>query len=297
MEKGQVVHLARKYGLQIIEETIKFNESGLDFLVAFSEDQNGNEWILRIPRRDDVMERTIVENNVLDLVHRHVAFQVPVWSIYDKELIAYKKLNGVPAGTIDPEIQNYIWEMDYENVPEQFHQTLAQTLASLHNIPGEEARRAGLIIHTAEEARASMKERMEKVKAKFGVAEDLWTRWQTWLNNKDIWPQTTGLIHGDLHAGHTMIDENTNVTGLIDWTEAKVTDVSHDFVFHFQAFGEEALDKLIYYYREAGGIYWAGMKEHIMESISAYPVAVAEFAIISGLEEYDEMARNLLGVV
>lgn len=295
MEKHQVVQLAGKYGLQVKEDTLIFNESGLDFLAVFATDESGNDWVLRIPRREDVMKRTIVEKNVLDLINKHVAFEVPVWTIYENDLIAYKKLSGVPAGTIDPEIQNYVWEMDYENVPEQFHQTLAKTLASLHNIPGEEAREVGLVVHTAEEARSSMKERMEKVKAKFGVADDLWSRWQTWINNKAIWPQATGLIHGDLHAGHTMIDEDTNVTGLIDWTEAKVTDVSHDFVFHFQAFGEESLDKLIHFYREAGGIYWDGMKEHIMESISAYPVAIAEFAIISGLEEYEEMAKNLLG--
>jgi macrolide phosphotransferase len=296
LDKKQVVELARKYRLGINENTIVFNESGLDFLVAFSKDNDDNEWVLRIPRRDDVMERTIVEKNVLDLIHKHVLFQVPIWSIYEDDLIAYKKLTGVPAGTIDPEIQNYVWEMDYKNVPEQFHQTLATTLASLHRVPTEKALEAGLIVHTAEEARIDMIERMEKVKANFGVSEELWNRWQTWVENKAIWPKATGLIHGDLHAGHTMINENTEVTGLIDWTEAKVTDVSHDFGFHYQAFGEEALDKLIHYYRKAGGIYWDGMKEHIIESISAYPVAVAEFAITSGLEEYEQLAKNMLGV-
>lgn len=74
-----------------------------------------------------------------------------------------------------------------------------------------------------------------------------------------------------------MIDIDANVTGLIDWTEAKVTDVSHDFVFHYRGFGEAALEKLIHYYRQAGGIYWPAMKEHIMELNAAYPVTVAEF--------------------
>ncbi|ARE88703.1 hypothetical protein CLFO_31090 [Clostridium formicaceticum] len=93
-----------------------------------------------------------------------------------------------------------------------------------------------------------------------------------------------------------MIDKDANVTGLIDWTEAKVTDVSNDFVFYYKVFGEEGLESLIKAYKEAGGYYWPKMKEHIIELVAAYPVAIAEFAIISGLKEYEQMARQTLEV-
>nr|WP_308218778.1 macrolide 2'-phosphotransferase MphM [Bacillus cereus group sp. BfR-BA-01347] len=296
LNKQKAIEIARKYGLEVKEGSIIFNESGLDFLVAYAEDYKGEEWVLRFPRRDDVMPRTIVEKKALDLVNKYATFQVPVWSLYKNDLIAYKKLTGVPAGTIDPEIQNYLWEMDYENVPERFHQTLAKALASLHTIPKEEALKVGLFVQTAEEARKSMIERMEKVKAKFDGGKSLWNRWQAWIKNEELWPQKTGLIHGDVHAGHTMIDKDANVTGLIDWTEAKVTDVSNDFVFQYRAFGEASLEKLIQHYRQAGGIYWPAMKEHVIELNAAYPVAIAEFAIISGLEEYEQMAKETLQV-
>ena len=95
--------------------------------------------------------------------------------------------------------------------------------------------------------------------------------------------------------GHTMIDKEANVTGLIDWTEAKVTDISNDFVFNYKAFGEEGLEALIIAYKEAGGYYWPKMKEHIIELVAAYPVSIAEFAIISGVEEYVQMAKKALG--
>lgn len=294
LKKHQAAEIARKYGLEVKEESLVFNQSGLDFLVVYAEDDKGEEWVLRLPRREDVMPRTSIEKKALDLVNKYVTFQTPVWSIYEDDLIAYKKLTGVPAGTIKPEIQNYVWEMDYENVPEQFHQTLAKALASLHTVPKAEALKAGLMVHTAEEARKSMIERMVKVKAEFGVGDSLWKRWQNWVGNGELWPQETGLIHGDVHAGHTMIDNEANVTGLIDWTEAKVTDVSNDFVFHYRAFGETSLEKLIDYYQQAGGIYWPTMKEHIIELNAAASVAIAEFATISGLEEYKQMARETL---
>ena len=111
-----------------------------------------------------------------------------------------------------------------------------------------------------------------------------------------MWPKKTGLIHGDVHAGHTMIDKEANVTGLIDWTEAKVTDISNDFVFNYKAFGEEGLEALIIAYKEAGGYYWPKMKEHIIELVAAYPVSIAEFAIVSGVEEYVQMAKKALEI-
>jgi len=296
MNKDQVIEIARKYQLNVVAESIVFNESGLDFLVAYAKDHHGDEWVLRLPRRVDVMQRTIIEKKVLDLVQDDVPFETPNWSIYEKDIIAYKKLSGVPAGTIDPSIHNYVWEIDHENVPEQYHKTLANVLAALHTMPKGKAREAGLPIQTAEEARTSMIERMEKVKSIFGVSQSLWNRWQAWVKNDEIWPKETGLIHGDVHAGHTLIDKHANVTGLIDWTEAKVADVANDFVFEYRAFGEMALEKVLHYYKEAGGIYWPRMKEHIIELNAAYPVAIAEFALTSGLEEYMEMAKETLGV-
>lgn len=293
----QVIEIAKKHNLILKEETMQFNESGLDFQVVFALDESGIDWVLRLPRREDVMPRTRVEKLALDLVNQYVkSFQAPNWIIYSDELIAYKKLDGVPAGTIDHNIGNYVWEIDINNVPPSFHMSLGRVLAELHSIPSDKATEFGLIVQTPEEARKSMKQRMNDVKTKFGVGEKLWNRWQSWVNDDEMWPKKTGLIHGDVHAGHTMIDKEANVTGLIDWTEAKVTDISNDFVFNYKAFGEEGLEALIIAYKEAGGYYWPKMKEHIIELVAAYPVSIAEFAIVSGVEEYVQMAKKALEI-
>nr|WP_231710766.1 macrolide 2'-phosphotransferase [Gracilibacillus suaedae] len=289
--------IARKYNLPLQGDSLQYNESGLDFQVVFAKDPEGEEWILRIPRRPDVMPRTKVEKKALDVVNEYVStFQAPNWLIYEEDLIAYKKLNGIPAGTIDHEIQNYVWEIDINHVPANFHKSLASALAELHNIPAENVVNSDLIVHSPEEARQSMIERMAAVKEKFGVGEALWHRWKTWVNNDEMWPKRTGFIHGDIHAGHLLIDEEANVTGIIDWTEVKVTDISNDFVGYYQLFGEDGLVSLIDAYKEAGGYSWPLMKEHIMELSAAYPVAIAEFALVSGLVEYEKMAKQALEV-
>lgn len=293
----QVIEIAKKHNIILKEETMQFNESGLDFQVVFAQDESGIDWVLRLPRREDVMPRTKVEKQALDLVNQYAkSFQAPNWIIYTDELIAYKKLSGVPAGTIDHNIGNYVWEIDINNIPESFHKSLGRVLAELHSIPSDKATEFGLVVQTPEEVRISMKQRMNDVKTKFGVGEKLWNRWQSWVNDDEMWPKKTGLIHGDVHAGHTMIDKEANVTGLIDWTEAKVTDISNDFVFNYKAFGEEGLEALIIAYKEAGGYYWPKMKEHIIELVAAYPVSIAEFAIVSGVEEYVQMAKKALEI-
>ncbi|MCC5911363.1 MAG: hypothetical protein JJT76_13080 [Clostridiaceae bacterium] len=71
-------------------------------------------------------------------------------------------------------------------------------------------------------------------------------------------------------------------------------DISNGFVFHYKAFGEKGLESLINAYQEAGSYYWPKMKEHIIELVAAGSVAIAEFAIISGLVEYEEMAKETL---
>ncbi|MDW8802720.1 Mph(B) family macrolide 2'-phosphotransferase [Clostridium sp. A1-XYC3] len=293
----QVMEIAKKHSLILKEETMQSNESGLDFQVVFAQDESGIDWVIRLPRRQDVMPRTKVEKQALDLINQYgKSFQAPNWIVYTDELIAYKKLDGVPAGTIDHSIGNYVWEIDINNVPESFHKSLGRVLAEIHSIPSDKAAELGLVVQTPEEARILMKQRMDNVKAKFGVGEKLWNRWQAWINDEEMWPKKTGLIHGDVHAGHTMIDKEANVTGLIDWTEAKVADISNDFVFNYKAFGEEGLKALILAYKEAGGYYWPKMEEHIIELVAAYPVSIAEFAMVSGIEEYVQMAKKALEV-
>ncbi|TCS93309.1 macrolide phosphotransferase [Hazenella coriacea] len=296
MKPEQVIEIAKKHDLIIKEDSIQLNESGLDFLVVFATDTLGEKWVLRFPRREDVIPTKNKEKKILDLVEPQLSIQAPKWEIFTDEMIAYKQLKGVPVGTIDPVAKAYVWEIDEKNVPDQYHETLAKAMVSLHQMDQQEAKSMGLTIENPDEIRSSLKDRMEKVKVEFGVSQPLWDRWQSWLEDDSLWPQQVGLVHGDLHPGHILIDENTHVTGFIDWTEAAVTDISRDFVIHYRAFGKEALDQLIMYYEKAGGYVWPLMANHIIELDAAYPVGIAEFALKSGLEEYHQMAKETLGV-
>ncbi|MGG6293625.1 macrolide 2'-phosphotransferase [Leptolyngbya sp. AN02str] len=290
----EVLELAHKNGLTLRESSLQFNESGLDFQVVLATDNAGERWVLRLPRRDDVLPSIDQEKRTLELIAPLLSVEVPQWTVCSDELIAYPALNGVPMGTIDPEAKAYRWEIAPANIPDRFHQSLAKGLASLHQISLERVRASGLPVKTAEAIRADMKQRMDAVKSEFGVGQTLWERWQNWLHNDEMWMQETTLIHGDLHAGHILIDEQAQATGFIDWTEASVADPARDFVAHYRTFGQAALNKLISGYAEAGGYTWSTMAEHVIELNATFAIEIAEFALKSGLDEYKQMATQSL---
>ena len=179
--KQEVLELAHKHDLTIQEDSLQFNESGLDFQVVLATDSNGERWILRLPRRPDVLTSVDKEKRTLELITPLLSVEVPRWTVCTDELIAYRALNGVPAGTIDSQAKAYVWEIHAANPPNQFHQSLAKGIASLHQVSIAAAQAFGLPIETAEAARVVMQQRMDAVKNEFGIGEELWNRWQSWL--------------------------------------------------------------------------------------------------------------------
>lgn len=294
MNTLKLKQLANNNGLDILEDTIKMNESGVDFQVAHAKDLNGVKWILRIPRRPESMRNALQEKAALDIINKQASFQVPDWSIFSEDLIAYKQLSGVPAATVDVEQQSYVWSFDETNVPDEYYDSLGRTLANLHSLTHQEFKNIRAEFLGVHELRASMKQRMGRVKERYDINKNLWERWQAWLAEDSFWPFFIGVKHGDLHPGHILINQDNYVTGLIDWTEVGVADVSVDFMSHQLLFGKEGLTKLINAYDNAGGKTWARMDDHIIELLTTSAITVAEYAQATGMKDMHEAAARML---
>ncbi|MFG0216837.1 macrolide 2'-phosphotransferase MphJ [Brevibacillus porteri] len=292
----QILSIAKNNGILVDPTTAKANESGLDFLAIFASTIDGVPWVLRQPRREDVVETARYEKKVLDLVSSQLSVEVPDWQVHTSEFIAYPILAGTPMATINMETKNYDWYLNPESLPELCTQTWAEALVELHGIHHDLARDAGIRVKQPHEVRESLREKMNEVKRVFGVSQVLWDRWQKWLADDTFWPTHSALVHGDLHPGHILVAENGKVTGLLDWTEAEVADPSIDFTVFYMLFGDSGLADFIKRYEKVGGRVWPRMHEHIAEMTLAYPVILAIFALKSGLEEFKIMARQALGV-
>ncbi|QNR68100.1 macrolide 2'-phosphotransferase [Paenibacillus peoriae] len=293
---SDILALAKSNGLHILHEGLELNESGLDFRALFAKDIQGTPWVLRTPRRTDVVQSAAYEHKVLQLIRDTLPVAVPDWQVYSPEFIAYPQLKGTPAATIDMETKSYVWFINPEALTERFVASLAKALAALHRADHQRAAEFGVRVKQYDEVRQLMIQRMKEIRRVIGVSGELWQRWQTWLADDSYWPEYSALVHGDLHPGHILVSSNTEVTGMLDWTEAEVADPAIDFTSYYTLFGEVELTRLLKLYEAAGGRVWPRMSEHIVELTAAYPVLIAEFALKSGLDEYMEMARNALGV-
>lgn len=156
---SKLVDAATRHGLRLRSE-VRLDATGADFFVAHAYDEQDRPWILRSPRRADVLKRARTEHAALQLVHRELPVAVPEWQVFSSELIAYPRLPGEPAATIDLEAGGYVWRFHAAAPPEAFLHSLAHALATLHAVPRSRAVEAGLPIEEPAQIREQWNRRM-----------------------------------------------------------------------------------------------------------------------------------------
>lgn len=283
--------LAARHGLTLCGP-LEVNEIGLDFRVVAAQDERGLDWILRLPRRSDMAGQIAKEAKVLDLVRLHVPFSVPEWKILSPELVAYPKLTDPTAIAVDSRTHELTWNIQASST--SFSATLGCAIAALHAIPALPAIEAGLRVQTPENARLQLERDIETVKSRFLIDKHLERRWRDWIDNDRIWPAQVVVVHGDLYAGHVLVNQEEELTGIIDWSEAEINDPAIDFSAHLMLFGEAGLSTALDYYERAGGIVWPGMRAHIAERLAVSPIRLALFALRTGNEAHVKPAQAQL---
>lgn len=273
--------LAEEHGL-LLTENINFNEMGVDFKVGFALDTDGQEWLLRIPRREDMGEQIEKEKCILDFVKNRLSVGVPDWKIASPQLVAYPLLADKPVLTFDEKTYELSWNIDKSNY--KYVASLAKILVEIHSIPEIEVRKNHLKIAKSSDLRGEIANHLQVVKSEIGISEELETRYKRWLDNDTLWPNYTQFVHGDLYAGHVLTSRDGVVSGIIDWSTAHVGDPTVDFSGHATVFGEESLRLLIMEYEKQGGKTWDKFYEQVLERAAAAPLAYGFFA----LETHDE---------
>lgn len=284
----QAFSVARRHGLHL-SSLVDVNELGLDFRVITAVDHDGITWILRQPRRPDTFEKIQQEARVLALLRSHLPFAVPDWRIAENDLVAYPRLNDPTAIHVESSTGEIKWNIDKSS--DAYTASLGRSLAALHGISINKAKDDGWRNNSPLEMRDRLAKEISLVTRAFKVDLALKRRWENWLRDTSKWPNFTTIVHGDLYAGHILVNSADEVTGIIDWTEAEIGDPSIDFCSHLMLFGEGGLERLIGFYREAGGAIWPEMHLHIKERLAATPLKYALFALKTEDETHMESAR------
>ncbi|GAB3536263.1 macrolide 2'-phosphotransferase MphH [Arthrobacter tecti] len=287
-----VADLAQQHGLALDPATIRFNEAGLDYRVAFATStETGEAWVLRIPRRADVSAKIVEEKRILDFVGPRLPIAVPDWRISSPELIAYPLLPGRPGLTLDDEGQP-VWH--YDVASPEYARSLAEVIASLHRLDTIEAADAGIPSETHEQVQQRWTDDLDRVLDEFDVDPDLVNVWRTWIDDDDLWPQRTVLTHGELYPAHLLLDEGSRIVSALDWTTARVSDPALDFMYQFIIAPPEQFAATVDAYRELTGNIELNLAGRCSELIAAGPLNYALFALESGEPGHREAAEAQL---
>lgn len=287
---GDLLALAARHGLSLTEESVEFVDFGLDYQVALAADDAGQRWVLRIPRRASVVESMPAESAVLELVGAHLQPAVPDWRIRSAQLIAYPAVPGVPGMTLKDGEQH--WTVDPASL--DYARRFGSLLGRLHGIDADQARAAGVEIRTPQQVRQQWREDIEKVTAHFQVHPARTDQWQHWLSQDVYWPKRTVMTHGEIYPGHVLVDESGAITGVIDWTTARVDDPARDLVFSYALGGEEAFAATVDAYAASGGQPGEHLLEHCRLLWSAGAVGYGLYALETGEQAHHEAAAAQL---
>ena len=291
---ADLLEAARRHGLSLSTTQAELDQMGLDFLVLHATDEAGTRWIVRTPRRPEVYESSLVEARALRLVAPRLApVLVPDWRVHERDVIAYPRLGGTPAVTLEEGLPMWNFVNPFD-VQDAFIESFAQMLARMQSITRDEAERAGVPVKDIAETKEHFARAMEATREVLSPSDALWARWQRWLENDALWPEHLAMTHGDLHPGHMLVDTDPKLVGILDWTEAKFTDPSMDFAMFFGCFGKAALEKMIARFETAGGKTWPRLAEHAEERWVASPALGAEWALRTGNDAVLEFVKGMM---
>ncbi len=304
MTPADLLEKCRAAGLPLTTDQETFDQTGLDFRVVHARDDEGRPWIVRTPRRPDVTQAALVEARVLAFVGPRLPVPVPRWRIHTPEVIAYARLPGVPAIDIAPAGGGPPrWNLDPAALPARFLDTAAATYAALQRLSVDEAAAAGVPSQSIDEARAEQRRFMEDTRDVLAPSEKLWAAWQRWLDDDRLWPARSAVVHGDLHPGHMLLGADDDagdgqaLVGVLDWTEAKVTEPSVDFAMFYGCFGADALRELVHRCEQRGASFPAGFLAHAQARWRASPAAGAAWAQRTGQLGVLDHTRAMLATI
>jgi macrolide phosphotransferase len=288
----EILSLASRNGLTLRPDSAVLDDSGWDFMVVHAVAVDGEPWILRVPRRPDAAALIPTEQRLLELLHGRFRVEIPNWRVATPELVAYPKLPGEKAAWEDPQTHVLLWRIDQTSPPVSYVDALGQFMAQLHATSTAAAATTGVPVRSPDDVRCRFAAHLEFGEAELGMGQAWRTRGRRWLDRDDLWAGPMVLLHGDLHPGHTLVDADGALLGVLDWADAQVGHPGQEFVEAAREFGPTMLDQLLSAYGRGGGAAGPSLREHAVEAIAFAPLALAVLGAQVGKPQFVDAARR-----
>ena len=194
--------LTKEFGVKNIEN-IKFISTGWTNIVYEVKADNGS-YFFRFPR-DDFWERTIVKDyEFAKYINGKTSFKtVDLHLGYDKErpFSIHKKIEGVPLA----EVMNDMTDEQVEKVSKQ----VAKFMFELHNLEYDQNK----IFDKTQNIGEHLNEFIDELLSVHVADEDM----KFWQIDNFNERKNECLVHGDLNSSNVILDENYNISAIIDF--------------------------------------------------------------------------------
>lgn len=127
---------------------------------------------------------------------------------------------------------------------------LGRALAAVHDLPTRLVEDAGLPVYTAEEYRYRRLAEVDRAAGTGQVPARLLERWERAVEEAGAWRFMPCCVHGDL-AGEVVLVDGDSITGIIEWSEARVADPADDLAWLAVGSAVPALDTVYTAYTAA----------------------------------------------
>ena len=273
MDEGTVREVLTGHGLagRVVERL----GGGLDHATFLVD----GELVVRLVREETDRARVVPEARLLTAVAGAVTLPVPEPLVVDEErgCLVYRRLPGRPALGL-PGIADHAAALGA---------ALGRFLADLHRLPTDLAEPDDTpLTEWLDEARALYPQVQVHVPPRHRAAVEAFLAAP---------PPTDGatpvLTHNDLGAEHVLVDDAWQVTGVIDWGDAAVTDAARDLGLLLRDLGPLGLDAALSAY--GPGIDAADLERAAFHARCA-TLADLAYGLGSGLTDYTAQALTAL---
>jgi macrolide phosphotransferase len=216
-----------------------------EYDVAFVDDDRGQRWVVRAPRRTAAALSLEAEARVLSELRRRLPVAVPqplgfVTLPEGGRAVIYPYLPGEPMTIEDLEPRTGLAV------------EIGKVIAAVHEVPPELFDEAGVPSYSADEYRLRRLAEVDIASRAGDLPPELLSRWERSLEDVRLWRFVSTPIHGDLAAEHLLTERvgghgpiHTRVSGLIDWGEACVADPADDLAWVVLSDDERAVDTVL----------------------------------------------------
>jgi aminoglycoside phosphotransferase (APT) family kinase protein len=222
------------------------DSSADDVDVALVTDDQRRRWVVRAPRTTAAGARLAQEARLLEVLRTRGAalpFNVPEVAgtatlPEGGTALICTVVAGVP---VDPS----------DLVPgAPLTSSLAKVIAALHDMPSSSFEDAGTPVYGVEEYRQRRVAEVDRAAASGNIPGALMERWEKAFDEAGAWRFSPCPVHGDL-APENVLAEGSRVSGLLDWSEARVADPADDLAWLAAAASPEAFDAVVAEYSAA----------------------------------------------